>query len=171
MEYVNMLEAHVEQLTEKVAAEIQRSADLSWYALLNGRDLKQRIRESLTGALERFCAWMENEDDEDVLCFFREFGVARRAEGVPVRELVRAFLLIRTALQDRLDSKEFEGCDLQQMGVLQRKLNVFYHSIIHYLILGYEQGYRLNDDDRDGKPQPAYLDPGYTTYRSLLQPA
>jgi len=134
---VALIEDHADALTETVVRKMREDPRTSDYRRFDDSELDARAR-NVYANLGR---WLAETSDDAVEAEYAQLGQIRRAEGVPLSQVVMALLLIRRNLWQFVDSQGADSMlELRQQLDLELLVVRFFDRAIYYTVRGYESG-------------------------------
>jgi hypothetical protein len=134
---VRLIETHSDALASDLLDKVQYSAFTRAYGKVPPEELKQRVHE----IYQHLGEWLLEKKDVDIERRYREIGVRRYHQQVPLSELIWAVLLTKETLWESLRGKHILNHPVEVFGELEllELLVQFFDRAIHYAAIGYEQ--------------------------------
>ncbi len=134
---VRMIEDHAEELTRGVLNDLESNARTPAYHKIPREKLHRRVYEVYRNLGE----WLGPKTDEMIEARYSELGQKRRAEGIPLSEVIYALILTKLHLRDYIRSAGLvnSAVDLYQELELNRLTGHFFDRSIYYAAKGYER--------------------------------
>lgn len=156
---IQKIEGHSEQIAGLVVEEIKRDPQLQSIGSLHRDELTRRALD-LLGNLGHWLVAL----DPEVARWSEPLGRSRFEHAVPLHELIRCLLIIKTRLI-AFSRQELSGTALQIYAEeeLEHRVGRFFDEVVYYVAKGYESAQQdsMSDQGRvsgsagDGKAKPA----------------
>ena len=136
MKLVAMIEDHAEQLTAGLVTQLQQHPRTDRYHGLPLAELHDRAYE----VYRNLSKWIQRESESEVEASYHSLGRQRRAEGIPLSQVVFSLMLTQEHL---LNYVKYAGLsdtalELYQELDLVRVVTQFFDRAIYYTAQGYE---------------------------------
>jgi hypothetical protein len=132
---VQQIERHSHRLTQEVLAAVRNDARAKGFERLPDSDL----RESLESLFQYLGRWLTSRTDYAVESRYRRIGRERRRQGIPLSQLIFAFGLVRSTMNQFLRSSTMGTAgDLYLEHELALSIHEFIEKAVYYASLGYE---------------------------------
>lgn len=133
---VRMIEEHAEELTRGVLRDLQSNTRTPAYHKLSPEELHRRVYD----VYRNLGRWVGDKTEGNVEASYSELGRRRRAEGVPLSEVVYALILTKEHLRTYIRSAGLadSAVDLFQEEELNLMIGRFFDKAIYFTIKGYE---------------------------------
>jgi hypothetical protein len=133
---VRMIQDHAEDLTREVLRDLQSNPRTPAYHTLPPDELRRRIYD----VYHNFGRWLGDKTETPVEATYGALGRTRRAEGVPLSEVVYALILVKQHLRSYVLSAGLVGSavDLYQEEELSLLTERFFDRAVYYAVRGYE---------------------------------
>ena len=133
---VRLIETHSETLANTLLAKVQASNFTTSFQNVPGDELKQRVAEIYLHLGE----WLQSKTDGELERRYREIGVRRYHQHVPLAELVWAIILAKQTLWEFLAWESVPDRLAEVFGELEllQLLGGFFDRAVHYAVQGYE---------------------------------
>ena len=133
---VRMIETHSENLANSLLSKVQHSPSTQSYKKVPPDELKQRVFE----IYEHLGDWLLGKADIDIEQRYREIGMRRFRQGVPLGELIWAIVLTRENLWEFLTWESGMDRPVEVFAELEllHLLGQFFDRAIFYATSGYE---------------------------------
>ena len=140
---VQLVEAHWEQISERILNKIQNDARLAHINTLSESELRRRVRE----IVKNIGDWLEASLDEPVAQRCEALGRQRFEEGMPLHEVVLARFIIKEGVMEFVHDHAFVETSLQLYaeGELEKSVGHLFDRMIYHVIRGYEEAMRRVD--------------------------
>ena len=139
---VRLIEAHQQEITDRLVRDIHRYPDLSHMRQLPEAELRERSRN----LLENLGYWIAQGNEEELARKYECLGKTRFDEGVPLQESVQALFLIREKMIDFVGEQGFppDILELYAEEELERRVGRFFDLLVLRLVRGYEGAWHKN---------------------------
>lgn len=133
---VRMIQDHAEDLTREVLRDLQSNPRTLAYHTLAPDELRRRVYD----VYHNFGRWLGDKTEAPVEATYGALGRTRRAEGVPLSEVVYALILVKEHLRSYVLSAGIVGSavDLYQEEELSLLTERFFDRAVYYAVKGYE---------------------------------
>jgi hypothetical protein len=133
---VRAIEDHAEGLTAGLLDELGRSSRTRAYHRLSRAELHDRAYE----VYRNLGRWLEARTGAEVEAVYSEVGRRRRAEGIPLADVVWAVALTRRHLEHYILSAGLvtSALDLYQEEELNLLVKQFFEEALYHTVRGYE---------------------------------
>jgi hypothetical protein len=140
---VQLVEAHWEQISERILNKIQNDARLAHINTLSESELRRRVRE----IVKHIGDWLGASLDEPVAQRCEALGRQRFEEGMPLHEVVLARFIIKEGVMEFVHDHAFVETSLQLYaeGELEKSVGHLFDRMIYHVIRGYEEAMRKVD--------------------------
>jgi hypothetical protein len=135
---VKLIEDNQEELTKRSYKELRSRDETLRYRNVPEDILKERISD----VYSRLIAWLNKEKKAgDNRKYYVDLGKRRFAEGIPLSEVVIAFMLLKRHLWLFVMEKQFfdSTYECYQALELNNKVVLFFDRVIYFTALGYEE--------------------------------
>jgi hypothetical protein len=134
---VRMIEYHADELTRALVEDLQSNPRTGSYHRLSREALHDRTYH----VYKDLGLWLNSKAEEDIESNYTELGKKRKAEGVPINEVVYALTLTKYHLRDYIQAAGLvdSAVDLYQEQELHRMLGRFFDKAIYYTVRAYER--------------------------------
>ena len=134
---VRLIESHSEELSESLVKKLHTSERTTAYRSISAHELTAAVRE----VYENLGEWLLSKTETDVELRYRELGVRRMSQGVPLSQFMSSMLMTKEHLWAFLRRESISDGALQLYGELEflQALTNFYDRAIYYASQGYEQ--------------------------------
>ena len=137
---IRAIEDHAEELTQGVLADVGQNPRTPAYHSLPRSELHRRVYD----VYHHLGRWLGDTDqiDDPVEAAYGTLGRTRRAEGIPLSEVVYALLLTKHHLREYIRASGLVGSavELYQEEELQRLIGRFFDKAVYFTARGYEAG-------------------------------
>jgi hypothetical protein len=137
---IRVIEAHQQEITDRLLRDIQRHPDLPHLRLLPEAELRER-GQSL---MEHLGYWLVEGNEEELARKHEALGRVRFDEGVPLHESVHALFLIKEKMIDFIAEQGFnpDPLELYAEEELHRRVGRFFDVLVLRMVRGYENAWR-----------------------------
>ena len=134
---VRLIESHSEQLAHGLVHKLHTSERTSAYQKIPAHELHNAVRQ----VYDNLGEWLLSKTESDVELRYRELGLKRASEGVPLSQFVASMLMTKDHLWAYLRRESISDGALELYGELEflQSLTNFYDRAIYYASMGYEQ--------------------------------
>ncbi len=134
---VRLIEAHADVLAANLEARVQGNPQIYHFHTLPTHELKERVYEIYRHLGE----WLLGKNELDIEQRYREIGMRRAQQRVPLSEVVQAIVMTKENLWEFLKSEAVMDRAIEIMGELEllQMLEMFFDRAIYYAAVGYEQ--------------------------------
>lgn len=132
-----MIESHSEELADSFVQKLLTSERTSSY-----RNLPvQELRNAALQVYENLGDWLLTKTESDVELRYRELGLKRAKEGVPLSQFMASMLMTKDHLWAYLRREAMSDGALQLYGEIEflQSLTNFYDRALYYASMGYEE--------------------------------
>ena len=136
---VELIQSHSEELSQQVLKEMLSRKETESYNKLHRKEVYRRIYEVYSG----LGSWLSKDTPKDDLEeHYTRLGKRRFTEGIPLKEVVMALLLIKKylwlyILETYLFKSTFE---IYQSLEMNNRVVLFFDRAIYFSSMGYEEG-------------------------------
>ncbi len=134
---VRLIESHADALAGGLEEKVQSSPQVIHFRTLPTHELRERVYEIYRHLGE----WLLGKNELDIEHRYREIGMRRARQKVPLSEVVQAIVLTKENLWDFLKSEAVMDRAIEIMGELEllQMLEMFFDRAIYYAVVGYEE--------------------------------
>jgi hypothetical protein len=138
-----MIESHADELTHALVEDIRSNSRTASYHRLS----REAIQHRTYHVYKDLGLWLNSKADEDIEANYTELGKKRKAEGLPLSEVVYALTLTKYHLRDyiRVSGLVDSAMDLYQVLDLQRLLGQFFDKAVYYTVRAYERSAKFQE--------------------------
>ncbi len=134
---VDLIEDHADELTARLVRTVREDPRTSGYRQFDDDELGARARE-VDSHLGR---WLGKTSESAVETEYFGLGKIRRAEGIPLSEVIMALLLVRRNLWQFVESQGANtSLELRQQLDLELLVVRFFDRAVFHTVRGYESG-------------------------------
>jgi len=134
---VHLIESHSEELAEGFVQKLLTSERTKSY-----RNLPvQELRNAALNVYQNLGDWLLTKTESDVELRYKELGLKRASEGVPLSQFMASMLMTKEHLWSFLRREAMSDGALQLYGELEflQSLGTFYDRAVYYASMGYEE--------------------------------
>jgi hypothetical protein len=134
---VRLIESHAEALAAGLEERVHGTCQITHFREIPAHELRQRVFEIYRHLGE----WLLGKNELDIEHRYREIGMRRAQQGVPLSEVVQAIVLTKENLWEFLKSEAVSDRAVEIMGELEllQMLEMFFDRAIYYAAVGYEE--------------------------------
>jgi hypothetical protein len=134
---VRLIESHSEELADSFVQKLLTSERTSSYRKLP----VQELRDAAFNVYQNLGDWLLTKTESDVELRYRELGLKRANEGVPLSQFVASMLMTKDHLWAYMRREAMSDGALQLYGEIEflQSLTNFYDRAIYYASMGYEE--------------------------------
>src|SRR3954467_731107 len=134
---VRLIESHADVLADGLVEKLQSSERTTVYQKIPAQELRNAVLQVYNNLGE----WLLSKTESDVELRYRELGLKRATEGVPLSQFVASMLMTKDHLWAYLRREAMSDGALELYGELEflQSLTHFYDRAIYYASMGYEQ--------------------------------
>ena len=134
---VNLIEGHADELTGRLVRTVREDPRTVGYRQFDDEELGARARE----VYSHLGQWLGKTSESAVATEYFRLGKIRRAEGIPLSEVVMALLLVRRNLWQFVESQGANtSLELRQQLDLELLVVRFFDRAIFHTVRGFESG-------------------------------
>lgn len=135
---VKLIEDNQDELTRRSLNELLTRDETQCYRSVQPELLKERVSD----VFSRLIAWLNKERRAgDIQKYYTDLGKRRFNEGIPLSEVVLAFMLLKRHLWLFVSEKQFfdSTYECYQALELNNRVVLFFDRIIYFATVGYEE--------------------------------
>ena len=134
---VRLIESHADALAGGLEEKVQNSPQVIHFRSLPAHELRERVYEIYRHLGE----WLLGKNELDIEHRYREIGMRRACQKVPLSEVVQAIVLTKENLWEFLKSEAVMDRAVEIMGELEllQMLEMFFDRAVYYAVVGYEE--------------------------------
>jgi hypothetical protein len=134
---VRLIEVHWDPLSTRVVQEIRSDPRLRCIGSLPESDLRERARD----ILQHLDHWLMASHEHELARHFEHIGTERHAEGIPLDEVVLAYLKIKSHAIEFVRGQGMgqSTVELYAEEELEHAVGCFFDSAVYHIIRGYQQ--------------------------------
>lgn len=134
---VRLIESHADALAGGLEEKVQTNSQVCHFRAIPPHELRERVYEIYRHLGE----WLLGKNELDIEHRYREIGVRRAEQRVPLSEVVQAIVLTKENLWEFLKSEAVMDRAVEIMGELEllQMLEMFFDRAIYYAAVGYEE--------------------------------
>lgn len=133
---VRLIESHSEELAEGLVRKLYTSERTKSYRNISAQELMVAVLDVYKNLGE----WLLTKTESDVEVHYRDLGLRRASQGVPLSEFMSSMLMTKDHLWAFLRRESISDGALQLYGELEllQTLTHFFDRAIYYAAVGYE---------------------------------
>jgi hypothetical protein len=134
---VRRTESHADALAEGLEERVHSNSQVSHFRDIPAHELRERVYEIYRHLGE----WLLGKSELDIEHRYREIGIRRAGQKVPLSEVVQAIVLTKENLWEFLKGESVMDRAVEIMGELEllQMLEMFFDRAIYYAAVGYEE--------------------------------
>jgi hypothetical protein len=134
---VRLIETHSDALAAGLLERVQSSELTQGYRNVPPEELKQRVYE----IYRHLGDWLLGKSEFDIEARYREIGVRRAQQGVPLSQVTMTIILTKENLWEFLKKESVLDRPVEVFGELEllQLLEQFFDHAIYYAAVGYER--------------------------------
>jgi len=134
---VRLIESNADGLAAGLEAKVQTSSHLAHFHHIPNHELRERVYEIYRHLGE----WLLGKNELDIEHRYRQIGLRRAQQNVPLSEVIQAIVLTKENLWEFLKSEAVLDRAVEIMGELEllQMLEMFFDRAIYYAAVGYEE--------------------------------
>jgi hypothetical protein len=134
---VRLIESQADVLAAGLEEKVQANPQVSHIRDISALELRERVYEIYRHLGE----WLLGKNELDIEHRYREIGLRRAQQKVPLSELVQAIVLTKENLWEFLKSEAVMDRAIEIMGELEllQMLEMFFDRAIYFAAVGYEE--------------------------------
>jgi len=134
---VDLIEEHADELTARLVRTVREDPRTVGYRQFDDEELGARARE----VYSHLGRWLGKASESAVETEYFRLGKIRRAEGIPLSEVIMALLLVRRNLWQFVEAQGANtSLELRQQLDLELLVVRFFDRAIFHAVRGYESG-------------------------------
>ncbi|MCE5274498.1 MAG: hypothetical protein ABFD70_05680 [Syntrophaceae bacterium] len=139
---LQLIEDNADELTRRLCKDLLSREETKGYRGLS----ENLIRERVYDVYSKLGSWLgtDKHTSGEVRRVYTELGRKRQREGIPLHEVVLAFMLIKRHLWLYVQETQFfdSTYELYQALELNNKVVLFFDRVIYFVTIGYEEELR-----------------------------
>lgn len=139
---LELIEDNAEELTNRMCQDLLSREETKGYRILSD----ERLRERINDVYSKLGSWLgtDKHTREEVKKIYTAIGKKRHREGIPLHEVVLAFMLIKRHLWIYVQEQHFfdSTYELNQALELNNSVVLFFDRVIYFVTQGYEEELR-----------------------------
>ena len=134
---VRLIESHADALAAGLEERVHTNSQVGHFRVIPPHELRERVYEIYRHLGE----WLLGKNELDIEQRYREIGMRRAYQGVPLSEVIQAIVLTKENLWEFLKSEAVVDRAVEIMGELEllQMLEMFFDRAIYYAAVGYEE--------------------------------
>ena len=143
---VRLIESHADALARGLEEKVAGSDQVNHFRQIPARELRERVYEIYRHLGE----WLLGKNELDIEHRYREIGMRRAQQRVPLSEVVQAIVLTKENLWQFLKSEKVMDGAVEILGELEllQMLEMFFDRAIYYAAVGYEEAAARMADEK-----------------------
>ena len=139
LKLLQLIEDNADDLTRKICNDLLTREETKGYRILSDERLRERVHD----VCSKLGSWLGKDKNTvgEVKKIYTQIGRKRYREGIPLHEVVLAFMLIKKHLWLYLREKNFfdSTYELSQALELNNNVVLFFDRAIYFVTMGYEE--------------------------------
>jgi hypothetical protein len=133
---VHLIEAHQQEITDRLIREIHHHPDLTHLRHISEAELRDRSQT----LLENLGYWLAADNEDELAKTYEGIGKSRLESGVPLHEAVHALCIVKDKMIDFVDEQGIptDALSLYAEEELEHRVSRFFDVLIIHMIRGYE---------------------------------
>lgn len=134
---VRLIESHADALAAGLEERVHNNPQISHFRDVPAQELRERVYEIYRHLGE----WLLGKNELDIEHRYREIGMRRASQRVPLSEVIQAIVLTKENLWEFLKSEAVMDRVVEIMGELEllQMLEMFFDRAIYYAAVGHEE--------------------------------
>jgi hypothetical protein len=145
---LQLIEDNADELTRRMCKDLVSRDETKGYRILSDDKLYERVHD----VYSKLGSWLgtDKHTTGEVKKVYTELGKKRYREGIPLHEVVLAFMLIKRHLWLYVQEQQFfdSTYELYQALELNNKVVLFFDRVIYLVTMGYEEELRKEKEER-----------------------
>ena len=143
---VRLIESHADALARGLEQKVQDNDQILHFRDIPAQELRERVYE----IYKHLGEWLLGKNELDIEQRYREIGMRRAQQRVPLSEVVQAIVLTKENLWEFLKSEAVMDCAVEILGELEllQMLEMFFDRAIYYSAVGYEEAATRMADEK-----------------------
>ena len=144
---VRLIETHADALAAGLENKVMSSPQVRHFCNVPGHELRERVYEIYRHLGE----WLLGRNQGDIERRYREIGVRRATQNVPLAEVIQAIVLTKENLWDFLKSEAVMDRAIEILGELEllQMLEQFFDRAIYFAAVGYQEEIERKQEERE----------------------
>ena len=139
LELLQLIEDNAGDLTGRICKDLRTRAENKGYRILSDEKLGERVYD----VCSKLGSWLGKDKHTrgEIRKIYTKIGRKRYREGIPLHEVVLAFMLIKKHLWLYVQEKNFFNSKYELSQALELNNNVvyFFDRVIYFVTMGYEE--------------------------------
>jgi len=139
LKLVKLIEDNAEDLSKRLMKDLLSREETKGYRTLSEDLVQERVRD----VYSKLGSWLsaEKHASGEIRKVYTELGKKRFREGIPLHEVLLAFMLIKRHLWLYVREKQFfdSAYELYQALELNNRVVLFFDRVIYFVTMGYEE--------------------------------
>lgn len=136
---VKLIEDNADELSQRLVHDLLSREETKGYRTISEDLVRDRVRD----VYSKLGSWLETEKHAsgEIRKVYTELGKKRFREGIPLHEVILAFMLIKRHLWLYVQEKQFfdSAYELYQALELNNRVVLFFDRVIYFVTMGYEE--------------------------------
>ena len=141
-ELLDLIRDNANELTRRLCKDLLSREETRGYRKLSDDVIYDRVFD----VYSKLSSWLglDNHTKSEVQKVYTELGRKRFREGIPLHEVVLAFMLVKRNLWEFIQEKQFleTTFEMKQALELNNKVVLFFDRVIYFVTMGYEDELR-----------------------------
>ncbi len=139
LKLIKLIEDNAEELSKRLVKDLLSREETKGYRTLSEDLVQERVRD----VYSKLGSWLSTEKHTsgEIKKVYTELGKKRLREGIPLHEVLLAFMLIKRHLWLYVQEKQFfdSAYELYQALELNNRVVLFFDRVIYFVTMGYEE--------------------------------
>ncbi|HPJ93596.1 MAG TPA: hypothetical protein PLU81_05980 [Deltaproteobacteria bacterium] len=139
LKLIKLIEDNAEELSKRLVKDLLSREETKGYRTLSEDLVQERVRD----VYSKLGSWLSTEKHTsgEIRKVYTELGRKRLREGIPLHEVLLAFMLIKRHLWLYVQEKQFfdSAYELYQALELNNRVVLFFDRVIYFVTMGYEE--------------------------------
>jgi hypothetical protein len=139
LKLLKLIEDNADELSKRLVKDLLSREETKGYRTLSEDLVRERVRD----VYSKLGSWLSTEKHAsgEIRNVYTELGKKRFREGIPLHEVVLAFMLIKRHLWLYVREKQFfdSAYELYQALELNNRVVLFFDRVIYFVTIGYEE--------------------------------
>jgi hypothetical protein len=130
------IEANADSIAQSVIDGRRRNPDMPNYRNLSDDEIRTRVRDLISS----FSFWLASRDESRLAGHFADLGLRRRAEGMPLHEVLQKITLLKGAIRAWVSDQNYNLTPIEIYDELEllRSMSNYFDFITIHIARGYE---------------------------------
>ena len=139
---VDVIEENADKLAKRLVKDLLGREETKGYRILSDEKLYTRVRD----VYSNLGSWLDPEKHTsgEIKKVYTELGKKRYREGIPLNEVILAFMLVKRHLWLYVRETQFfdTAFEIYQALELNNKVVQFFDRVVYFVTMGYEEELR-----------------------------